>query len=84
MTLGTLILHVNLLVIGSGDDDPFILFRLSGAGSWWQQAKQSIQHVPLPSNIFQLLRGDPEAFPGQMRYVIPPACSGSASGSLTS
>jgi len=31
----------------------------------------------LPSNTLELL-GDPEAFPGQMRYIIPPAGSGSA------
>ncbi len=63
---------------------PSIFFRSSGAGLWWQQAQQSSPDVPLPSNTFQLLWGDPEAFPGQMRYVIPPACSGSTPGSLAS
>ncbi len=31
------------------------------------QAQQSSPDVPLPSNAFQLFRGDPEVFPGQMR-----------------
>lgn len=39
----------------------------SGAGWWWQQAQQGGADVPLPSNVFQLLLGDPEAFlvPGE-------------------
>ncbi|XP_054874822.1 protein-cysteine N-palmitoyltransferase HHAT isoform X2 [Amphiprion ocellaris] len=46
-----------------------------------QQMKQVIPDVPPPSNTFQLFLGDPEAFPGQMRYIIPPAGSGSTLGS---
>ncbi len=38
--------------------------------------KQDSPDVPLSSNACQLLRGDPEAVPGQMRYIISPACSG--------
>lgn len=33
------------------------------------------------SKTFQLLLGDPEAVPGQMRYIVPPASSGFAPGS---
>jgi len=58
--------------------------RLSGARSRGQQAKQSTPDVPLSSNSFQLLLGDPKVFPGQMRYAIPPACSGSTPGPPTS
>lgn len=47
---------------------------LSGSGLQWQQTKLSNL---LPSHIFQLLLGNPEVFPCQMVYVIPPAWSGS-------
>ncbi|XP_049457572.1 uncharacterized protein LOC125904284 isoform X3 [Epinephelus fuscoguttatus] len=53
-------------------------------GSRGQQAKQNTSDVPLPSNAFRLLLGDSKAFPGKMRYVIPPVCSGSAPGPRTS
>ena len=56
---------------------PSIFVRLSGAGLRGQQAKQGIPDIPLPSNTLQLLLGDPKTFPGQMRYIIPPVCSGS-------
>lgn len=36
--------------------------------------------VLLSRHIFQLFWGKPKAFPGQLGYVIPPVCSGSASG----
>lgn len=35
-----------------------------------------------PSNPFQLLLGDPEVFPGQTRFMIPPASVGSTPGLL--
>lgn len=38
-------------------------------------------YIPLPSNTFQLILGDPKAFPGQRRYKIPPANSVSSPGS---
>jgi len=49
---------------------PSISFRLSVAGSRGQQAQESVPDVPLLSNASQLLLGNPEAFPGQTRYVI--------------
>lgn len=52
-----------------------------GCLSCWQQTKQGIQDIPLPSNIFRRFLGDLKALPSQMRYIIPPACSGSTPGS---
>ncbi len=46
----------------------------------WKQTKQVSPDVPLPSNIFQLILREPEAFSSQIRYVIFPACSGSMLG----
>lgn len=42
---------------------------------------QGISDIPLPSNGFQLLLGDPKVFLGQKKYVIPPVSSESAPGS---
>ncbi|KAK0144409.1 hypothetical protein N1851_017229 [Merluccius polli] len=38
----------------------------------WGQAEQGAPGPLLPSNVFQFLLGDPEAFPGQLGYVILP------------
>lgn len=54
-----------------------ILFLLSKIGWRWQQAKQGIPDVPLPSNTSQHFLGDPEAFPGKMRYITRSTNSGS-------
>lgn len=32
---------------------------------------KGIPDIPVPTSAFQLLLGNPEAFPGQMRYEIP-------------
>lgn len=42
----------------------------------------SILFTPLRSNMFQLLLGDPKAFPGQMRSIIRPVSSGSSPSRL--
>lgn len=47
----------------------------------WQQAKQGIPDTHLPSNTFQSLLGDTEAFPGKVRCIISSVGSGSSSGS---
>lgn len=47
---------------------PFIIFSLSGVGSWWQQTEQGVPNILLPCNAFWLLLGDPYAFPGMMTY----------------
>ena len=47
--------------------------HLSEVGSQQQQAKQGIPVIPLPSNAFQPLLRDPEAFPDQLRYIISPS-----------
>jgi len=60
---------------------PSIFVRLSGAGSRWQSAKQGPPGFLLPSHALQFLLGDPEGFPGQKRYIIPPVGPGSAPGS---
>ena len=60
---------------------PSFFVCFSGVGSHWQQAQKVILEALLPSNTSQLLLGNPETFPGQMRYIIPPVSSGSAQGS---
>lgn len=45
---------------------------LSGASSPLQMAKKGGPDVTIPSNAFQLLLEDSEAFPVQMRYIISP------------
>lgn len=47
-----------------------ILFKL-------QQAKQVSPDILFPIHILQLLLEDHKVFPGQMKYIILPACSGS-------
>ncbi|MEQ2252147.1 hypothetical protein ILYODFUR_018706 [Ilyodon furcidens] len=39
-----------------------------------QQTRQRRPDVPLPRHLHQLLRGEPKAFPGQLRDIVPPAC----------
>lgn len=65
----------------SYSNHPSIFACFSWVGSHWQRAQKVILEALLPRNTSQLLLGDPEAFPGQMRYIIPPAGSGSAQGS---
>lgn len=36
----------------------------------WQQAKQVVPGLLITDNVFQLNLGDPNAIPGQPRYVI--------------
>ncbi|TWW77334.1 hypothetical protein D4764_12G0007240 [Takifugu flavidus] len=57
---------------------PSILYRLSGVGSRGQQPKKRSPDFPLPSYFFQLIWGDPNAFPGHS-----PTCPGSSRGSPT-
>ncbi|KAK3537762.1 hypothetical protein QTP70_017850, partial [Hemibagrus guttatus] len=64
------------------DQMSFIVFRLSGAGSRGQQSKQGCPDLPLPRHFLQLFRRDPEAFPGQPRDIVSPACPGSSPGPL--
>ncbi|KAK3523278.1 hypothetical protein QTP86_028469 [Hemibagrus guttatus] len=57
--------------------------KLSGiAGSWGQQSNQGCPDLPLPRHFLQLFRRDPEAFPGQLRDIVSPACPESSSGPL--
>ncbi|MEQ2311850.1 hypothetical protein AMECASPLE_024741 [Ameca splendens] len=52
----------------------------SGTGSRGKQTQQRRPNVPLPRNLLQLLRGEPKAFPGQPRDIVPPACPGPSPG----
>ncbi|MEQ2302368.1 hypothetical protein AMECASPLE_006172 [Ameca splendens] len=40
---------------------------------------QQTRH-PSPRHRLQLLRGEPDAFPGQLRDIVPPACPGPSLG----
>ena len=68
-------------VINTEDDiNPSVLVCLSVLGSQW--LRRLFQMSLLPENTFQLLLGDPDVFPGQMRCIISPESSGSAPGLL--
>ncbi|KAK0151551.1 putative nuclease HARBI1 [Merluccius polli] len=56
----------------------------SKVGSRGQQPKQGSPDFPFPSYFVQLFLGDPDAFPGQPRDIVSPACPGSSLGSPTS
>ncbi|KAI3375709.1 hypothetical protein L3Q82_004020 [Scortum barcoo] len=45
-----------------------------------QQSEQRCPDFPHPRHFLQLFRGDPEAFPGQPRDIVSPACPGSSPG----
>ncbi|TWW61037.1 hypothetical protein D4764_05G0011270 [Takifugu flavidus] len=62
---------------------PSILYHLSGVGLRGHQPKKRSPDFPLPSYFFQLIRGDPQAFPGQSRDIVSPTCPGSSRGSPT-
>lgn len=59
---------------------PSIFICLFVAGSWGQLPKQGHPDLPLPTHLFQLIQGNTEAFPGQQRDVIYPACPWSTLG----
>lgn len=43
-----------------------LFLPFSGINLWWHRAKRGLKDISLLSNVFQLLLGNPEAFPGQM------------------
>lgn len=63
--------------------DPWVGVSVPGIGSQWQQAKQGNSDVLVPGNTFQFVLEDPDVFPGQVGYTIPPAGSGYTPGSPT-
>ena len=71
------------VVFGHPSIHPSIFFRLSGVGSRGEQPKEGNPDFPLPGHFVQLFPGDPEAFPGQLRDVVSPACPGSSPGPPT-
>ncbi|TWW81705.1 hypothetical protein D4764_01G0015200 [Takifugu flavidus] len=62
---------------------PSIFRCLSGVRSQGQQPKQRGPNFALPSYFFQLIRGDPQAFPDQPRDEVSPTCPGSSRGPPT-
>ncbi|KAI3355662.1 hypothetical protein L3Q82_004257 [Scortum barcoo] len=81
-----------LMPVFSGDPDPeSALLPVSyercqkgetGGNPYWQirrqQSEQRCPDFPHPRHFLQLFRGDPEAFPGQPRDIVSPACPGSS------
>ncbi|KAI3372540.1 hypothetical protein L3Q82_023022, partial [Scortum barcoo] len=60
---------------------PSIFIRLvRDRVAWRQQSEQRCPDFPHPRHFLQLFRGDPEAFPGQPRDIVSPACPGSSPG----
>ncbi|KAK3562082.1 hypothetical protein QTP86_027175 [Hemibagrus guttatus] len=55
---------------------------VKSTGSRGQKSKQGCPDFPIPRHFLQLFRRDPEAFPGQPRDIVSPACPGSSPGSL--
>lgn len=51
------------------------------SGSSGSRSSRVFHMSMCPATLSSSSLGDPEEFPNQMRYVIPPACSGSALGS---
>uniref|UniRef100_A0A8C5DF86 Solute carrier family 25 member 48 n=1 Tax=Gouania willdenowi TaxID=441366 RepID=A0A8C5DF86_GOUWI len=49
---------------------------LSGARSRRQQSQQRCPDLPIHAHLLQPFWGDPEATPGQLRDIVPPACPG--------
>ncbi|MEQ2256958.1 hypothetical protein ILYODFUR_029405 [Ilyodon furcidens] len=49
-------------------------WSLHRTGSWGQQTQKRHPDNPLPRHLLQLLRGEPKAFPGQPRDIVPPVC----------
>ncbi|KAI3364926.1 hypothetical protein L3Q82_001107 [Scortum barcoo] len=49
-------------------------FNMLRTGSRRQQSEQRCPDFPHPRHFLQLFRGDPEAFPGQPRDIVSPAC----------
>ncbi|KAI3359201.1 hypothetical protein L3Q82_002718 [Scortum barcoo] len=47
-------------------------------GSRRQQSEQGCPDFPHSRHFLQLFQGDPEAFPGQLRDIVSPACPGSS------
>ncbi|MED6250692.1 hypothetical protein ATANTOWER_005372 [Ataeniobius toweri] len=48
--------------------------------SWSQQSQQRRPDFPFPRHLFQLHWEKFEAFPGQPRDIVPPACPGPSPG----
>ena len=61
---------------------PSTIFLSAEVGSQSRQVQEGNPDFPLPRDPLLLLLGGPEAFPGQMGYIIPAVSSGSARGLL--
>jgi len=63
----------NILKVDISEGHPSIICHLYKVGSQSQRVQEGHPDIPLPSDTLQLLLGGPEAFPGQMGYIIQPA-----------
>ncbi|MEQ2171454.1 hypothetical protein GOODEAATRI_010861 [Goodea atripinnis] len=67
----------NVAIHGCGAQQyVLVIFRLIRDQVTGQQTQQRHPDVPLPRHLLQLFWGEPKAFPGQPRDIVPPACPG--------
>lgn len=62
----------------------YFFLLLSGDTLDLRPVARKIFHINLPSDVFQLLLGDPKAFLDKIRYIIPVGCLRSRRGCLSS
>ncbi|XP_055022265.1 ceramide kinase family protein isoform X2 [Boleophthalmus pectinirostris] len=76
----------DLILVRNTDPLSFLKFlhRHTNSEDQRQQSKQGHPDFPFHAPFLQHFRGDPEAFPGQPRDIVPSDCPGSSLGPLPS